>query len=154
MTKILVTGATGNVRSRVVNVLREPGMQVRAFVRDPGKAAAMLGDDVDLAVGHFGDPASIRAALDGVSGVFLACGNQPRQVEYETRVIDLAQEAGVRRIVNLSALGAEVGSPVAFWDWHAAIERQGSEVLQEPEFIREQRAFDLGGEPTYQGGGG
>jgi len=109
MTKILVTGATGNVGSRVVNVLRERGMQVRAFVRDPGKAAAMLGDDVDLAVGDFGDPASIRAALDGVSGVFLACGNQPRQVEYETRVIDLAQEAGVRRIVKLSALGAEVG---------------------------------------------
>src|SRR5215218_3779901 len=109
MTKILVTGATGNVGSRVVNVLRERGMQVRAFVRDPGKAAAMLGDDVDLAVGDFGDPASIRAALDGVSGVFLACGNQPRQVEDETRVIDLAQEAGVRRIVKLSALGAEVG---------------------------------------------
>jgi uncharacterized protein YbjT (DUF2867 family) len=122
MTKILVTGATGNVGSRVVNVLRERGMQVRAFVRDPGKAAAMLGDDVDLAVGDFGDPASIRAALDGVSGVFLACANQPRQVEYETRVIDLAQEAGVRRIVKLSALGAEVGSPVAFWDWHGRIE--------------------------------
>ena len=72
MTKILVTRATGNVGSRVVNVLRERGMQVRAFVRDPGKAAAMLGVDVDLAVGDFGDPASIRAALDGVSGVFLA----------------------------------------------------------------------------------
>jgi uncharacterized protein YbjT (DUF2867 family) len=57
-----------------------------------------------------------------VDGVFLACSNQPRQVEYENRVIDAAKAAGVRRIVKLSALGAEIGSPVAFWDWHARIE--------------------------------
>ena len=122
MQKILVTGATGNVGSRVVQELRGRGAPVRAFVRDPGNSAAMLGDDVELAVGDFGDPESIRAALDGVDGVFLACSNQPRQVEYETRVIDAAGEMGVRRIVKLSALGAQVGSPVAFWDWHARIE--------------------------------
>ena len=27
-----------------------------------------------------------------------------------------------RRIVKLSARGAAIGSPVAYWDWHAAIE--------------------------------
>jgi uncharacterized protein YbjT (DUF2867 family) len=122
MQKILVTGATGNVGSRVVQELRARGVLVRAFVRDPGKAAAMLGEKVELAVGDFGDPGSIQAALDGVDGVFLACSNQPRQVEYEKRVIDVAEETGVRRIVKLSALGAEIGSPVAFWDWHARIE--------------------------------
>ena len=122
MRKILVTGATGNVGSRVVQELRDRGVPVRAFVRDPGKAAMMLGDDIELALGDFGDEGSIQNALDGVDGVFLACSNQPRQVEYETRVIDAAQEVGVRRIGKLSALGAEVGSPVAFWDWHARIE--------------------------------
>ena len=122
MTKVLVTGATGNVGSRVVRELQERGVPVRAFVRDPGKASAMLGAGVELAPGDFGDPESIRAALDGVEGVFLACANQPRQVEYETGVIDAAQAAGVQRIVKLSALGAEIGSPVAFWDWHARIE--------------------------------
>jgi uncharacterized protein YbjT (DUF2867 family) len=122
MKRVLVTGATGNVGSRVVQELRERDARVRAFVRDPGKAAAILGDDVEPAAGDFGEPRSIRAALDGVDGVFLACSNQPRQVEYETRVIDTAKEMGVRRIVKLSALGAEVGSPIAFWDWHARIE--------------------------------
>ena len=122
MQKILVTGATGNVGSRVVHELRGGGVPVRAFVRDRDKAVGMLGDDVELAIGDFGDPASIQAALDGVDGVFLACSNQPQQVEYETRVIDAAEEAGVRRIVKLSALGTEIGSPVAFWDWHARIE--------------------------------
>ena len=122
MKKILVTGATGNVGSRVVHELRGRGIPLRAFVRDAERAAGMLGEDVELAVGDFGDPGSIRAALDGVDGVFLACSNQQQQVEHETSVIDAAKAAGVRRIVKLSALGAEIGSPVAFWDWHARIE--------------------------------
>lgn len=122
MTKVLVTGATGNVGSRVVGKLRELGVPVRAFVRNGGRAAAWLGDGVEVAVGDFSDVASVRRALDGVEGVFLACANVPRQVEHETAVIGAAAGAGVRRIVKLSALGAEVGSPVAFWDWHGRIE--------------------------------
>lgn len=123
MTKVLVTGATGNVGSQVVRELRRRGVSVRAFVRDPDKAAAMLGDGVEPVSGDFGDPGSIRAALDGMDGVFLACANDPRQVEYETNVIDAAAAAGVRRIVKLSAIGAEVGSPLAFWDAHGRIEQ-------------------------------
>ncbi len=122
MQKILVTGATGNVGSRVVQELRGCGVPVRAFVRDTDKAAAMLGDDIELVVGDFGDAGSIQRALEGVDGIFLACSNQPHQVQYETRVIDAAKQMGVRRIVKLSARGAEQGSPVAFWDWHARIE--------------------------------
>jgi uncharacterized protein YbjT (DUF2867 family) len=72
--------------------------------------------------GDFSNPESVRRALEGVEGVFLACANDPRQVEYETGVIDAARQAGVMRIVKLSALGAEIGSPIAFWDWHGRIE--------------------------------
>ncbi len=122
MKKMLVTGATGNVGSRVVRELQGRGVSVRAFVRDPDKAVAMLGDGVELVSGDFSNPESMRRALEGVEGVFLACANDPRQVEYETGVIDAARLAGVRRIVKLSALGAEIGSPVAFWDWHGRIE--------------------------------
>lgn len=122
MTKVLVTGATGNVGSRVVQELRVRGESVRAFVRDVDKAAAMLGDGVEIMVGDFSDVASVRRAMECVEGVFLACSNQPRQVEFETGVIDAARAASVRRIVKLSALGAEIGAPVAFWDWHGRIE--------------------------------
>jgi uncharacterized protein YbjT (DUF2867 family) len=122
-TSVLVTGATGNVGSRVIQELRGRGVPVRAFVRDADQASAVLGPEVDLAVGDFAEPASIRAALDGVDALFLACGNLPPQVEYERNVIDAAARAGVRRLVKLSALGARLGSPVDFWDWHARIER-------------------------------
>lgn len=123
MATVLVTGATGNIGSRVVGELRARDVPVRAFVRDPGKAATILGEDIDLAVGDFGEPASIRRAMEGVDRVFLACANSPRQVEYETNVIDAAVASGGRRIVKLSAIGAEVGSPLAFWDWQGHIER-------------------------------
>ena len=103
MTKVLVTGATGNVGSQVVRELQERGASVRAFVRDTGKAAGMFGDGVELASGNFSDAASVRRALEGVEGVFIACANDPRQVEYETGVIDAAAATGVRRIVKLSA---------------------------------------------------
>lgn len=122
MKKMLVTGATGNVGSLVVRELQGRGISVRAFVRDPDKAAAMLDDGVELVFGDFSNPESVRRALEGVEGVFLACANDPRQVEYETGVIDAARQAGVMRIVKLSALGAEIGSPIAFWDWHGRIE--------------------------------
>jgi uncharacterized protein YbjT (DUF2867 family) len=126
MTKVLVTGATGNVGSRVVRDLTARGENIRLFVRDPGRAARMLGDGheggVEIFPGDFSDAASVRRAMGGVDAVFLACPNDPRQVEYETGLIDATLEAGVRRIVKLSALGAEVGSPVAFWDWHGRIE--------------------------------
>lgn len=119
---ILVTGATGAVGHLVANQLHAEGIPLRAFVRDTTRAAGMLSDGIELAAGDFGDADTVEQALEGVDTVFLACSNQPRQAEYETAVIDAARAAGVGRIVKLSALGAEAGSPVAFWDWHGRIE--------------------------------
>ena len=121
---ILVTGATGTVGSQVVRELEERGRPVRAFVRDRARGAERLGDGVELAVGDFADPPSLLRAMDGADAVLLACSNQPRQVEYESAVIDAATAAGVRRLVKLSAVGAEIGSPLAFWDWHGLIEQR------------------------------
>jgi uncharacterized protein YbjT (DUF2867 family) len=120
---ILVTGATGNVGSQVVAALRARGAQVRAFVRDPGRAAALLGDDVDLAVGDFADGDSVRRALDGADRVFLACSNAPGQVDYEIGAIEAAEAAGVQRLVKLSTSVAAVDSPLLFPRWHGLIER-------------------------------
>jgi uncharacterized protein YbjT (DUF2867 family) len=120
---ILVTGATGTAGSQVVRALLEQHVGVRAFVRDPGKARRLFGDAVELAHGDFADPGSLRAALHGVERLVLSGADDPRRVEWETGAIDLAVAAGVHRIVKLSSLAAEPGSPVAFWDWHGQIEQ-------------------------------
>jgi uncharacterized protein YbjT (DUF2867 family) len=120
---IVVTGATGNAGSEVVRALTARGGRVRAFVRDPGRARHVLGEDVELAVGDFADPVSVRAALEGADALLLSCADDPRRVGWETAAIDAAVAAGVRRIVKLSAAAAEPGSPVAFWDWHGQVEQ-------------------------------
>lgn len=140
MNRILVTGATGGTGRHLVPLLRAAGAPVRAFVRDPGRAADVLGPDVDLAVGDLGDPSSLRAALAGVDQLYLACGNHPEQARWEIAAIDAAAEAGVGRIVKLSALGAQVGSPVAFTDAHGRITEHlrtagPAHVLLEPAFL-------------------
>lgn len=119
---ILVTGATGTAGSQVVRELRARGASVRAFVRDPEKASRLFPGEAELAVGDFADPGSLRAALEGVESLLLSCADDPRRVEWEVRAVDAAAEAGVERIVKLSTVGAEQGSPVAFWDWHGRVE--------------------------------
>lgn len=121
--KILVTGATGNVGAHVVRALTERGVAARAFVRDRGRAARLLGADSELAVGDFSDRASIERALVGIDRLFLACGNVPGQVEHERAVIDAAKAAGVGRVVKLSGPRADVDSPLLFERWHGEIER-------------------------------
>ena len=78
MRTILVTGATGNTGSHLVGELRRCGESVRAFVRDVAKGRALLGEDVVLAVGDFGDASSVAAALDGVDRVFMLTPSHPQ----------------------------------------------------------------------------
>ena len=94
---VLVTGATGTIGSTLIPLLTARGATVRALVRDPGRLRPSSDGRIQLAVGDFADPASVRAAVEGVDAVFLACGNVPEQVEYECTVIDAAAAAGVRR---------------------------------------------------------
>jgi uncharacterized protein YbjT (DUF2867 family) len=123
MGRILVTGATGNVGRRVVTELTNRGAAVRAFVRDPAKAAEVLLPDVEVVVGDFSDPGSVIKALIGVERVFLTSANGPDEVVHETAVIDAAAEASMPLLVKLSALGAQAGSPLPGLDWHGRIER-------------------------------
>jgi uncharacterized protein YbjT (DUF2867 family) len=65
MTTYLITGATGDIGSRVVTRLVQRGERPRVFVRDAEKARARYGDRVDVFVGDLEDPESFQAALGG-----------------------------------------------------------------------------------------
>jgi uncharacterized protein YbjT (DUF2867 family) len=67
----LITGATGDVGSRVVERLLQRGDRPRVFVREEKKAGSRFGDRVDVFVGDLAVPASLRAALEGVDALFL-----------------------------------------------------------------------------------
>jgi len=67
--KILVTGATGKVGSRIVRNLARRGALVRALVRDLARAEPLRAERIELAAGDLLDPASLVAAVDGVDAV-------------------------------------------------------------------------------------
>jgi len=102
--KILVTGATGKVGGEILTQLIAKGVDVRAGFHHPEKA-----DVAGAEVVHFdySDPATIEAALEGVTKLFLMAPPAGNAAELENRVTDLAKKAGVKHIVKLSAAGVE-----------------------------------------------
>ena len=120
---ILVTGATGNVGAHVVTELLRRGRDVRAFTRDPARAAQRLGSGSEIVQGDFTDRASLRRAMSGYSLLVLSSSNHPKQAEHEIAVIDEAVEAGVQHVVKLSTVSAEIGSRSAFFDAHGRAEQ-------------------------------
>ena len=67
--KILVTGATGKVGSRLAKRLAQRGDQVRALVRDPARAADLREAGIELAEGDLLEADSLAAAVRGVDAV-------------------------------------------------------------------------------------
>ena len=67
--KILVTGATGKVGSRLAKRLAQRGDQVRALVRDPARANELREAGIELATGDLLDTGSLAAAVHGVDAV-------------------------------------------------------------------------------------
>jgi UDP-glucose 4-epimerase len=67
--KILVTGATGKVGSRLSKRLAQRGDQVRALVRDPTRAADLREARVELVEGDLLKVDSLAAAVHGVDAI-------------------------------------------------------------------------------------
>lgn len=117
---ILVTGATGNVGRPLVDQLLADGHAVRAVTRDAAKANLPAGAEVVQA--DPSDPDSLATALQGVTAVFL---NPITLGQGTVRLVELAREAGVARIVLLSsgAVHDDVADQHdALAAWHKAIE--------------------------------
>lgn len=123
MSKVLVTGATGNIGAHVVDILQKRGVPLRGFSRDAAAAARKLGQGIEIARGDFTDRESIVRALSGSDLVLLSSSNHPEQAAHEAAVIDAAAAARVKRIVKLSTVSAQVGSVSAFFDAHGRAEQ-------------------------------
>lgn len=94
MYTILVTGATGNVGRPLVATLAQRGLQVRAVTRNTHAAFPS----------HVAPVPSVEQGLPGADALFLNSRALMGQLE---RTVDAARNAGVRRLVGLSAINAD-----------------------------------------------
>jgi uncharacterized protein YbjT (DUF2867 family) len=147
---VLVTGGTGFIGPHVVHTLRAADTPVRALVRKPAHAGRLAAWGAELAKGDVTDPASLRAACEGVDAVVhLVAIIKGRADDFErvmsegTRnVVAAAQEAGVRRFVLAGALGLDERTKdavpyfAAKWEMERAVKESGLEhVIFRPSFV-------------------
>ena len=117
MTKIAVTGATGQLGRLAVAALKAKGAAPVALVRNPAKAA-----DLGVETRAFDYTKADPAALNGVDVLVLISSNDFNDRAGQHRaVIRAAQAAGVGRIVYTSILKG-AGSPMILAQDHIATE--------------------------------
>src|SRR5918994_2418986 len=121
--KILITGATGNVGSAVLDNLGTTDLDLRALAHDESKAQSLRNRGVEAVVGDFLEPETLVPALESVSTVFLLTPIHPEQVTQASNVIKAAKESGNDpRIVRLSVHQASHEAPARNSRQHAQIE--------------------------------
>jgi len=122
---IAITGANGFVARNFIALLLEDTAprEIRAIVRVPGAALRELpSTDLDLVTADVTRPETLRTAFDGCEAVVhtVAVPTERRasfdavNVRGTENVVAEATRAGVRRIVHMSAIGADPDSPFPF----------------------------------------
>ncbi len=102
---ILITGATGQLGTAVINHLLEKtsANQIAALVRDETKASALKEKGVDIRVGSYDDTASLDRAMQGIEKVLLIAGtDEDKRLQQHQNVVDAAKKAGVQDIAYTS----------------------------------------------------
>ncbi len=119
---IYVSGAPGNVGTELVRLLAGRGEQVRALIHDPEAAEDFTPLGVETVRGDLAEPESFARTVAGADAVFV--NSSRRAISLQTNLIDAALNAGVRRFVNLSWMGAASDSgSETIGRWHAEVER-------------------------------
>jgi uncharacterized protein YbjT (DUF2867 family) len=116
---VLITGATGRVSSALLDALAGTDLDLRALVRDEWGRAALESRGVASVVGDLGEPETLPPAFEGVDDVWLLTALGPRSPENSMNGVWAAREAGVERIVRMSAVGAANDAPTRNGRLHA-----------------------------------
>lgn len=109
---ILLTGASGYVGGRLLTRLERAGRRLRCMTRRPEQLAARTAPTTEVVAGDVADPASLRAALEGVDIAYYLIHSMAGHADYHradregaAAFGEAARDAGVRRIIYLGGLG-------------------------------------------------
>jgi uncharacterized protein YbjT (DUF2867 family) len=124
---VTVFGGSGFVGGQVVRALAKAGYRVRVAVRQPNLAyrMRMLGDvgQIEVVQANVRVPSSVARALDGAEacvnlvGVLWESGRQKFQSIHAMgarNVAEAAAKIGVKRLIHVSAIGADVNSAAKY----------------------------------------
>lgn len=123
---IVLTGTTGQLGSAVARQLaaRVPADRIVASVRDLAKGEPLAKLGIELRQGDFADAASLTGAFADADQVYVVSVSKlgDEALRLHRTAIEAARDAGARRVLYTSHMGARHGSPFAPADQHAGTE--------------------------------
>jgi len=117
MPKTLITGATGFIGSHLARALADRGDELRVLARRSSDLEPLAGIEYERATGDVTDRRAVKRAMTGVDRVFHVAGRtslraHDREAVFHANlrgarvVFEAALEAGVKRLVHTSTVGA------------------------------------------------
>ena len=153
---VTVFGGSGFVGGQVVRALAKAGYRVRVAVRQPNLAyrMRMLGDvgQIEVFQANVRNPASVARALNGAEacvnlvGVLWESGRQKFQSLHAMAaktVAEGAAKAGVKRLVHVSALGADAESESKYFRTKAEGEAAVRDAFPGATIVRPSLVFGV-----------
>jgi NADH dehydrogenase len=120
---ILVAGATGQLGGMIAGRLLDSGEDVAVLVRKGSDHAALEAKGANTRFGDLRDYESLVRACEGARVVVSTANSAARggddnvntvEIEGNRHLIDAARAAGVEHFIFVSALGADLKSPIPF----------------------------------------
>ncbi|KHD84739.1 SDR family oxidoreductase [Heyndrickxia ginsengihumi] len=109
--KILVTGATGKLGTKVVETLLKtvPASQIAVSVRNPEKAESLRSQGVEVRYGDFDKPQSLDTAFKGIDRLLMisADGDNETRIRQHADAVAAAKRADVKFIAYTSITNAK-----------------------------------------------
>jgi uncharacterized protein YbjT (DUF2867 family) len=137
---ITVMGGTGNTGKKITESLLKAGEKVRALGRSENKLAELKRAGAEVRVGDMNDAAFLTRAFRGADAVYTLLPTDPRAPDYRAEqdrqgeaIVKAIRGSGVRYVVALSSVGADLNEGGVIAGLHAQEERlkqlQGVNVL-------------------------
>ena len=118
MSKILVTGATGELGKQTIKFLssKTDVSNISALVRNESKAADLKKLGVEIRLGDYDDIESLKTAFKGIEKLFfISASDIEKRLPQHKNILEVAKESNVKHIVYTSFIRKDEtdSSPIA-----------------------------------------
>jgi len=114
---ITILGATGNVGGKIADILIKKGESVRLVARSADRLRLLVGKNAEAFAGDINNTAFLVKAFSNVDAVFTLIPPDPRTENFmrhagtvSESIVRALEIAGVKNVVNLSSVGAELAT--------------------------------------------